>query len=210
MSIFITADLHLGHNGIREHCNRPWPTIEEHDEGIISNWNADVKRKDMVYIVGDFAWKHHNKYLARLNGKKILIRGNHDRMNQECLRNFTEVHDLLTKKIDGKIVILCHYCLRVWDRSFYGTWHCYGHSHGRILETGNILRCDVGADVWDYRPVPWEAVKKKLEARKREYGGRRGDFIELDKNVERNRLDNLALLKGLYGQASDPSAKHQG
>lgn len=84
MNVFFTADLHLGHDNIRKHCGRPFDTVEEMDEAIISNWNRTVSARDLVYVVGDFAWSNHNLHLARLKGKKILIKGNHDKMSQDC------------------------------------------------------------------------------------------------------------------------------
>jgi calcineurin-like phosphoesterase family protein len=196
MSIFVTADLHLGHDAIRRLCARPFETLEEMDETLISNWNACVSRRDLVYILGDFAWKFHDKYLARLKGKKILIRGNHDRMSQEKLRNFTEVHDLLVRNIDGQRIVFCHYCLASWPSSGYGSWHLHGHSHGRIKETAGSLRCDVGVDVWDYSPVPWEAIEAKLGARRRELPS---DMSELDRNVIENLEQNREIMRRLPG-----------
>ena len=193
MSIFITADLHLGHEAIRRHCNRPWPTLEEMDEALISNWNATVpKRKALIYIVGDFAWKNHNRYLNRLNGKKVLIKGNHDKMSQDCLKNFSGVYERLATKIDDKVVVFDHYCGLVWNRSVHGSWLIYGHSHGRIGESETIPRCDAGVDVWGYRPVPWEAMKKKLESRIRPPFGE-DSAAEAEMNVEENRRQNMAV-----------------
>ena len=109
MNIFFTADLHLGHDNIRRHCRRPFGTVEEMDEAIIANWNGAVKPNDLVYIVGDFAWRDHHQHLVRLKGKKILIKGNHDKMSQDCLGNFTEVHQLLARSIEKHLVVMCHY-----------------------------------------------------------------------------------------------------
>ena len=190
MNIYLTSDPHYGHDGIIKFNKRPFESTEEMDEVLIDNWNNTMEGKSLVYIVGDFAWKNHNKYLSRLKGKKILIKGNHDKMPLTTLNNFTEVHDLLTKKIDDKVVTFCHYCMHTWDRSCYGSWHVHGHAHGRIKESGNIPRCDVGVDVWDYKPVPWEILKKKLEKRKYEF---RGNLENTDFTVE-NREANLVLL----------------
>lgn len=196
MHIFVTADLHLGHEGIRQHCARPFSSVEEMDEALISNWNGAVSRRDLVYVVGDFAWRNHNLYLGRLNGKKILVRGNHDQMPGDALRHFTETHDLLVRRIAGHRTVLCHYCLTSWPGSNGGTWHLYGHSHGRIRETSYSPRCDVGVDVWDYAPVPWEAVEKKLAGRAKVLGS---DPRALDRNVEENREENRKIRAELTG-----------
>ena len=46
------------------------------------NWNKMVGKKDRVIIVGDFAFANHVKWANCLNGKKVLILGNHDNMNK--------------------------------------------------------------------------------------------------------------------------------
>jgi len=194
MNIFFTSDLHLGHDNIRRHCHRPFGTVEEMDEAIIANWNGAVKPTDLVYIVGDFAWRDHHQHLARLKGKKMLIKGNHDKMSQDCLRNFTEVHQLLARSIEKHLVVMCHYCMTVWPSSCHGAWHLYGHSHGRIKELPDVPRCDVGVDVWDFAPVPWEAIKRKLVGRKRKLSR---DTTELDANMAENIQANRDIVCGL-------------
>lgn len=200
MNTFLTADLHLDHRNIVLHClrwpwmfpnpdydpgkpkhikfNWPWSVrLEEHNEAIAENWNALVSRGDRVFILGDFAWKNHMRHLMRLNGKKILITGNHDKMSQDCLRNFTEVHEwgcmrnigLGTKDGSGReksaYVSLTHCAQMVWPSSIRGSWNLYGHSHGRLPEWATKLAFDVGVDVWGYQPVPVEAVAAKMQAK---------------------------------------------
>ena len=81
-TIFFTSDLHFGHEGIIRMCNRPFQTLEEMDETLIKNWNSLAKPKDKVYVLGDFFMYYKKpklrEILNRLNGTKILIKGNHD------------------------------------------------------------------------------------------------------------------------------------
>lgn len=163
--LFVTADLHLGHENIRRHTSRPFKDVAEMDEALIKNWNDIVPRGGTTIIVGDFAWKNHTKYLSRLNGKKILIVGNHDKMNQVALKQFTEVHQILCRTIGKKYVIFCHYPMLSWPSSNHGSWHIHGHCHGRLKEFDTILRTDVGVDVWDFKPVAWDTICKKMQAR---------------------------------------------
>lgn len=174
-NIFFTADLHLGHNNIRKHCKRPWSTIEEMDEGIITRWNTIVNSRDLVYVVGDFAMpkkitdvpsmKLYNRYISRLKGKKIIVLGNHDKMSQDVYSNFTEVYPGLKDiKIEHQKITLCHYPMRSWNSSFHGAWHFFGHVHGRTPDHVTSLSTDVGVDVkdWNYTPIPWDVLKKKM------------------------------------------------
>jgi len=80
---FFIADTHFGHDNILEYENRPFRSVEEMDAKLISNWNKTVKKKDMIFILGDFAFasKDRIKELVRiLNGTKIIILGNHDKI----------------------------------------------------------------------------------------------------------------------------------
>ena len=79
--IFYISDLHFGHKNIIAFDNRPFKTVEEMDEVLISNWNQTVSSGDHVYILGDLCWgkaKDWPAVLERLSGNKHLIRGNHD------------------------------------------------------------------------------------------------------------------------------------
>jgi len=81
--IWFTSDLHLGHDNIINLTSRPFSDVEEMDNALISNWNNCVSRTDEVYIVGDLSLKPVDvveSYLRRMNGKKSLVRGNHDRV----------------------------------------------------------------------------------------------------------------------------------
>jgi calcineurin-like phosphoesterase family protein len=175
-NIFLISDTHFGHDRIRIHCNRPWHTIEEHDEALITNWNNVVKRGDIIYHLGDFAMipkqddgtprmKLYRKLRMRLNGKIILIKGNHDQMAEAVYKEcFSEVYDLREIKINGEKIVLCHYPLRSWNAAFHGRKHIFGHVHGRLERVDTGVSCDVGVDVpdWNYAPAPIEVVLDKL------------------------------------------------
>ncbi len=185
MSLFITSDLHLNHYNIVLHTYRkkwiiPNPKynpdksynfkfnnpkmvdIEAHDAALIDNWNSMVNKKDTVIIAGDFAWRDHNKYIHALNGRKTLVLGNHDKMSQDSYRNFSKVEKSRYQRIDGRPVMITHCPHDSWFTSCHGSWHLYGHCHGRKAETPDLLRFDVGVDVWDFKPVPWDIIVKKM------------------------------------------------
>jgi len=90
---FITSDTHFMHRA--EFLWKPmgFSSIEEHDEVLIQNWNADVKPQDTVIHAGDVCFQPTisiDKILPRLNGKKILVMGNHD-SNKKLLNYFDKV-----------------------------------------------------------------------------------------------------------------------
>ena len=113
--------------------------------------------------------------ISRLNGKKILIKGNHDRPKiiAGISDLFEGIYDLHTAKIpdkeakDGKTqrIVMCHYPLLVWDRAHYGAWMLHGHCHGSLIEETPTRRMDVGVDCWDYSPVSYETIKTVMKTR---------------------------------------------
>ena len=81
--IYLTSDLHFNHVNILKYepVNRPFETLEEMNETLIANWNAKVSAEDTVYVLGDLAMgtvEASRACIERLNGKIVLIRGNHD------------------------------------------------------------------------------------------------------------------------------------
>lgn len=143
--IFFTSDTHFGHDNIRSHCNRPFASVEEMDEAMIRRWNETVGVADIVYHLGDFAWRiqpHMAQILVgRLNGDIHLVPGNHDRI--EMLRRVIglriEPH-VLTTQVDSRALVLCHYSLRSWPGRVYGSWCLWGH----CVDTATEILTDQG------------------------------------------------------------------
>ena len=86
-AVFLVSDTHFGHAGVCRFTHpddpevklRPWDDPDEMDEALIRNWNERVRPNDKVYHLGDVVINRRAlKTLARLNGDKVLIRGNHD------------------------------------------------------------------------------------------------------------------------------------
>ncbi|MBR2067435.1 MAG: hypothetical protein IJ875_04150 [Solobacterium sp.] len=130
---FYIADTHFGHENVIRFDHRPFATIEEHDEGLIQNWNSVVKDEDHVYILGDFCFRNKKpvkEYTSRLKGHLHLIRGNHDKKNPEYESCFESTHDYLSvpDEVFGvkKEIVLCHYWM-----PFVGIRKImlYGHTH---------------------------------------------------------------------------------
>ena len=95
-NVFFTSDLHFGHKNIIRFDNRPFFSVEEMDKTLIENWNRKVSEDDTVYILGDISWYNDEKtteIFAGLNGHKILIKGNHDRVHGKVRKVFEEITD---------------------------------------------------------------------------------------------------------------------
>ena len=179
--IFFTADLHLGHANIIKHCNRPFSSVEEMDEHLVSAWNKSVCPSDSVYILGDLIFRSAaspESYLNKLHDKKHLVLGNHDK---DWVKKADMSHCFLSVErfaeiSDGKHKItLCHYPLMSWNHMAKGSYMIHGHIHNNrdafyfqmLSQMPNLL--NAGVEINDYRPVSFDDLVKNNEAFKSEH-----------------------------------------
>lgn len=147
--LFFTADTHFGHARIIEYCDRPWDSVDKMNEGLIENWNSVVPKDGVVIHAGDVAFCDPTKIIPQLNGKIILVKGNHDSDKFDHL--YWKTCELLSVKAGKQRIVVQHYCMRVWDQSHRNSWHFFGHSHGRLAPKGKSW--DIGVDANHYKPL---------------------------------------------------------
>jgi len=175
MTIWFTSDNHFGHHNIIKYCNRPFKTVEEMDETMISNWNAAVKDEyDIVYHLGDFTFGDFDlaqKYFSQLEGRiRILSNAwHHDKYWLKGTHIFTSKNGHLVEILPPMVVleypytlVLCHYPIAWWDRRHYGSWHLHGHSHGTYIHKEDDLAFDVGVDCNQFYPISLEGVVRQM------------------------------------------------
>lgn len=155
MKTYITSDLHFGHANIQKFCPKTrghYRDVVHMNEEMINEWNSIVNTDDTVYILGDVAFMPAVKAVEtmhRLNGKKILIEGNHDRklLNDPSFKRcFAEIHTYLRLVYDGQLVIMFHYPIAEWDQMHRGAVHFHGHLHGNTSGMENFRCRDMGMD----------------------------------------------------------------
>lgn len=186
MAIYFISDLHFGHKNCLSFDARPFKTIEEHDQEIITRWNNVVGIDDDVYILGDISWHNATKTIEifrQLNGNKHLIAGNHDKKllkNKDVQALFLEITPYKELQIDDKYgIVLCHYPIPCFNHHYYGWYHLYGHVHisfewnmmKRVkFEMESLYDCpckmyNVGCMIpeMDYTPKTLEQIIKNCE-----------------------------------------------
>jgi calcineurin-like phosphoesterase family protein len=164
-NIWFTADFHLGHANIIRYCGRPFAEVAEMDREIIERLNGAVAERDHLYFLGDFcrSGKDAFAYRERIRCKKIFfVEGNHDIGTRKIATEFRWWKQLAEVKINGQLVVLCHYAMRVWHHSFRGSWHLYGHSHGRLPDDPAALSMDVGVDAHYFRPWRFDEIAARM------------------------------------------------
>jgi len=163
--IFFTSDEHYCHSRILEYQpNRTFTSLEEMHEVFIQNNNAIVKGNDTVYHVGDFTFAHntdkiYTEIISKLNGKHIFIFGSHDYWHKYLCKQENQrimFHEVQHIKYNKEYIVACHYPMYTWPRSHYGSWHVYGHHHGRLQSVGKSY--DVGVDNNNFCPVSFDEL----------------------------------------------------
>jgi calcineurin-like phosphoesterase family protein len=142
--------------------------VKAMDNTIINLWNRVVQKDDTVYILGDFSMRSadykpwYEKTLSGLEGRKVLILGNHDRMRPcDYLEvGFESVHTSLI--VDG--IFLAHdpalaNALPSGMRMFCG--HVHELFEKLVSKTHRVL--NVGVDVCGFQPISWDLAKEKIE-----------------------------------------------
>jgi calcineurin-like phosphoesterase family protein len=192
---FLVSDTHFGHAGVCRFTEadgvtkiRPWTDPAEMDEEMIRRWNDRVRPNDKVYHLGDVVINRKAlPTLARLNGDKVLIRGNHDifRDNEyrEYFRELRAYHVL-----NG--MILSHIPVHEASLGRFGV-NIHGHLHtnrvkkarGVDAKTGTVLYSDendvryhcVCVEQTDFAPILLEDVYKRITAEGGEIGFKNGN-----------------------------------
>lgn len=155
------GDTHFGHRGIitYEPVYRPFKTVEEHDEELIKRWNEVVRTDDKVYHLGDFCLNRSAlAYGKRLNGRKILIMGNHDVFRtQEYLDNgFERLHGTL----QFENLILTHVPCHPQQLEYRFFANVHGHLHSKCLPDWRYL--NVSCEHTGLRPITLEEVYSRI------------------------------------------------
>lgn len=168
--IFFTSDLHIGHANIIKYCNRPYADVQEMSEQILKSWNGTVPEDADVFILGDVFFrisKYNQKlFMDKLNGRKHLILGNHDRLSNlelSCYKHISSLDQIVIKqRVEDKheytTLVLSHYPLYSWAGITRGTFNLFGHEHNSIPNSEYLLsQMDVGWDV-KLKPFSWTDI----------------------------------------------------
>lgn len=158
---WVISDLHLGHANIIRYCRRPFPDAREMDRVLVRNWNNTVRPDDRVFFLGDLSYgpdaEPAAEYIARLNGKITLIRGNHDE----------DIPDALPECILGSGGTRFRLVHEPPAAVPPGEWVIHGHMHNNDLGRYPFISyadrtVNVSAEVTGYRPVPLATIARMI------------------------------------------------
>ena len=193
-SVFLVSDTHFGHKGVCHFTRndgvtklRPFDTPEEMDEFMVEAWNARVRPNDKVYHLGDVVMSRRSlSIMDRLNGDKVLIRGNHDIFKDEDYRKY--FRELRAYHVMNGM-ILSHIPIHSESLGRFGV-NIHGHTHAnRVMRPARVLEefidhgCTtideryhcVCVEQTDFAPILFEDVIKRIEAEGGVVGFRNGN-----------------------------------
>lgn len=161
MKTWIISDTHFHHKNILtfkdddENIIRDFKDVDEMNQFLVNNWNSVVKKDDKVYHLGDVAmstsaWAF--EILRELNGRKILIKGNHDNARLNIYsRHFDDIRSShLLRTGSGRKVFLSH--IPIHSSSLRNNFNVHGHLHHRIIED-DFRYINVSCEMIGYKPI---------------------------------------------------------
>lgn len=169
-NIFLASDHHLSHSNILSFKRadgsplRSFSSIEQHDECIITQHNSVVRQNDKIYFLGDLTF--HKRYIhivGRMNGEKILIKGNHDKLELSAyLPYFKDIRG--SHQFDG--IIFTHIPMHPESLARWGC-NVHGHLHSNKVMDGNSIDTryyNVSMEQLDnYTPISLEQLKSNIK-----------------------------------------------
>lgn len=184
MNQWVISDTHFGHRNIIDYCHRPFSSVGQMDETMITRWQERVKPDDIVYHIGDFGLTQGDavtKILPRLPGHKYLILGNHDKSAERMMEfGFDLAVESMVIRAFGRLLYLCHR-----PQKFLPTYHgngapaeqidyvLHGHIHNstpseraKYTNKGELVdipsfNINMSVELWNYEPVTVTSVIKK-------------------------------------------------
>ena len=165
MNIFLISDTHFSHANIltflRENGDKLRPgfhNIHEHDEYLIQQWNKVVKPDDKVYHLGDIGFKNFtqvSQIFNRLNGTKVLIKGNHDNFK---LSQYGQIFkDVRAYHVMDKF-LLSHIPIHEESLSRWKA-NIHGHLHDNNIKDRRYYNVSVEC-LKDYTPLNFEEIRE--------------------------------------------------
>jgi len=181
---FIISDTHFGHENACTKFKRqdgsplrPFSCAEECDEHMVKVWNERVRPNDKVYHLGDVVIaKRHLQTLSRLNGDKVLIKGNHDIFKlEEYTAHFRDIRAYHV--LNG--MIMSHVPVHPFSLERFGA-NIHGHLHAnRVLDhEGKIdpRYFNASVECIDFAPILFEDVLKRITEQGGHVGFKNGNF----------------------------------
>lgn len=168
-NVFLIGDTHFDHEKMYSFLNwdgtkvRPWDNAREADEAMVDRWNSVVRPDDKVYHLGDFSISKRGIATAeRLNGIKVLIRGNHDIFRlRDYAPYFKDVRG--SHKLDN--FVLSHIPIHPDSLARWTKGCIHGHMHNNLVMRNcnddpepDVRYINVSVERINYTPIAFDDI----------------------------------------------------
>jgi calcineurin-like phosphoesterase family protein len=170
MKTWFISDHHFFHGNILNFKDkngnliRPgFDNVDHMNEFMIEKWNSVVNPQDKVYHLGDFLMRSPRKYfeeiVPKLNGRIVLIKGNHDLAKLSVYAEFfQDVRSEIHKVIDNVKVTFTHRPIRLGEETAFGRkeFNVHGHIHQNVIDDPRYL--NVSVEAINYTPINYDEI----------------------------------------------------
>lgn len=155
--VWFISDTHFGHRNIITYCRPQYSSLEDMEADLVARWNARVKPQDLVYHLGDFAWKAQDAIRVRplLNGTIRLVVGNHDDIVGYAAAGLFQRIDMWRQFREHGFTA-SHVPMRA-EQIRHGAFNVHGHVHGDLTGLEAFHR-DVSVESIGYAPVHFDDI----------------------------------------------------
>lgn len=174
INIYIISDNHFNHWNINRYCSRGFPNLETMNNTMIKRWNTVVKPEDLVIHIGDIIFtkgesKAISDMIAKLNGRKILIKGNHDRKSYSwyLTHGFDFICERMIWEFNRKKILFIHSPHEI-SHNDYRTcrYIIHGHSHNKgqfLHKKKNCKIVNISVENIKYTPISLITLLNKIQ-----------------------------------------------
>jgi calcineurin-like phosphoesterase family protein len=171
---WFSSDWHLYHTNIIKYDKRPFKSIKQMNERIISNMSI-LPEDHHLFFLGDLAFRYPEEldsFMYRVKCHKYFIVGNHDKevFKKKFLdRHFTNSYSGYCElTVNDQMIVMSHYPFFEWNKGHRGSWHLFGHTHGNDKNNPNIRTkrtMNVGVMLNEYKPFNYLEIEKIFKTR---------------------------------------------
>jgi len=176
-NIFLIGCTHFGHENMYKFLNKDGTRVrhefadaKQGDEAMVERWNKTVQKGDKVYVLGDVAFhKTHLATIGKLNGSKILVKGNHDNLQlAEYAKYFRDVrayHRLVDDLVLSHVPVHPQSLWSERNNKYWINIHAHLHSGAVMNSLDNSLPdyryFSVCVERINYTPISLEEIRMR-------------------------------------------------
>lgn len=164
MKVFFTSNLQFGRPGAIKQFKRPFATVAEMNQTLMTNWNSTVKEEDVVYVLGNFAWDPTiaEEMLGKLNGHIVIVPGELDEAVLELKRKgiMPKKTGIIESVFSSKSeqLTVSYWPLMEWPSKSEGHYLFFGYPSAKYKTDHKKKMVNVSCDFWGYKPQSLDSV----------------------------------------------------